>query len=181
MQVRYNYNVKYILQWKNITINKVKFNFLLKKLESPIIKLTFNLKNLKSKEYLNLIEALYFLEVISGQRPYISKLKKKKKIGKSGFDFKVQLNLSKFYAHNWLDLLKEFVLNIILKDESILFKINITKFGNCFFILKDLSYLPGLNEEGLYWKIPLKVDFLFNNNNNKNIKLFLEQVGFNIV
>lgn len=181
MQNRYNYNIKYVLQWKNITINKIKFNFLLKKLENPLIKLTFNFKNLKSKEYLNLIEAIYFLEVISGQRPFISKLEKKKKIGKTGFDFKIQTTLSKFYANNWLDLLKEFVLNIILKDESITFLINTTKFGNCSFILKDLSYLPGLTEEGLYWKVPLKVDLLFNNNNSKNIKIILEQLGFNTV
>ena len=73
------------------------------------------------------------------------------------------------------------MLNIILKDESIAFSINITKFGNCSFILKNLFYLPGLNEEGLYWKMPLKVDLLFNNHSNKNIKLILEQLGFIIV
>lgn len=73
------------------------------------------------------------------------------------------------------------MLNIILKDESITFLINTTKFGNCSFILKDLSYLPGLTEEGLYWKVPLKVDLLFNNNNSKNIKIILEQLGFNTV
>jgi ribosomal protein L5 len=177
MQTRYNFHTKYILQWKNININNSIR--LLKNLQKPSIVLTFNLKNLKSKDYLILVESIYFLEVICGQRPYIKKLQNKKQIGKSGTDFKIQVNLHKFYAQNWLDLLKEFVLNIILKDESIKFSLNVTDFGNCSFILKDLSFIPGLSEEGLYWKIPLKVDILFNTKKKENVKLILEQLGFN--
>lgn len=177
MKTRYDFSNKYILRWKHPSF--LNSNTLKKKIQNPELILTFNLTNVKAKEYLNLLEGLFFLEAMTGQRGCIKKVVRPKNMSKSGTDYIVQTHLRAQRASMFLDFFYQFVLLDIFKDESVDMHLNVLKSGNCIFLLKDLSFVPGLHEEGLFWKKILKIDIIFKNKNNVETINILNHLGFN--
>ena len=172
---RYKYNYKYINQWKILHFSN---SVLLKKnLKNPLVILTFNFFDLRTKDFLTLIEAIFFIETITGQRPYLSKISINKKHFKSKINFKVQVHLRKIYASNWINLFKEFILTSIDENEALKVPFKVTNLGNFSFFLKDLSFFPGLEEESLYWNKSIKFDFILNSKNKYLSNFIIDQFG----
>jgi len=88
-----NFYKSHILQWKLLNINT---NFMSKQsYECPKIKLTLCLFNLKKHNNMDILKAIYFLESIGNQRPFVLKMLKKKKLKSIDLDYKIKFTLSK--------------------------------------------------------------------------------------
>lgn len=177
MMNRYNFYNKYVVLWKSSIVKNFNYTLLLH-LKKPNIVLTFTLNNVKNKDYLLLLNALYFLESVTGQRGFVSKIKNTKNFIKNSNIYKIQVNLTKYNTFFLLEIFKEFILPEIEKNEAIKFQYNITKQGNYSFVFNDLTIFPGLEEECLNWKSVLKVDFILNNRNKQQSFQYLEYLGF---
>jgi len=117
----------------------------------------------------------YFLEVFIGQKPSVSKIRNKS-VSKN-FSVTGRVTLFNSLAFNFLEFFIFFIKSNL--DENFIKIVQtVSGNGNVVILLKDITTLPGMEEDyGHSFAYSIKIDIIMSNTDKKKTLLFFKELG----